>query len=56
MNAIYEAIQIYFDKYKKEGPKCTYNVIYYCKKFVKLSETKEFDKDKREAFTKGLSF
>ena len=57
MNAIFQAIYIFFNRYKKEeeGTKHIYNAIYYCKKYIKLSETKEFDKDDKEKVTKYLS-
>ena len=55
MNAIFEAIYFFCDRYNKEGNKHIYNAIYYCKKCIKLSETKEFDKAKKEKVTKLLS-
>ena len=48
MYAIYEAIGIYEDKMRKEGRKYMYEAIYYCRKYIKLSETEEFDEDKKK--------
>ena len=55
MNAIYYAILIYQDKMMKEGRKYMYEAIYYCRKYIKLSETEKFDEDKKKAITKMLS-
>jgi TPR repeat protein len=55
MWAIYKAIGIYLKKYKVEGPEHLYNVMYYCRKYIKLSETKEFDKADKEWVTGVLS-
>ena len=55
MQAIFLAIGIYTNRYEVEGPKHVYNVMYYCRKYIKLSETKEFDKAKKEEVTRKLS-
>ena len=56
MDAIYLAFDIYVDRYIADpGPKHVYNVMYYCRKYIKLSETKEFDKAKKEEVTRKLS-
>ena len=55
MNAIYMAIVIYQDKMKKEGLKYMYEAIYYCRKYIKLSETEKFDEDKKKKITKILT-
>jgi TPR repeat protein len=44
MEAISWAMVNYMKIYKVEGPEHLYNVMYYCRKYIKLSETKEFDK------------
>ncbi len=48
IQAIYLAIEIYANRCKVEGPEHVYNVMYYCRKYIKLSETKEFDKAQKE--------
>ena len=53
--AIYQASYIYCNRYNKEGTKHIYNAIYYCKKYIKLSETKEFEKAEKDWTTKELS-
>jgi len=55
MQAIYLAIRIYLNRSNAEGPKHVYNVTYYCRKYIKLSETKEFDKADKEDVTRVLS-
>ncbi len=48
---ISRAILIYWDRCLAEGPEHLYNVMYYCRKYIKLSETKEFDKAEKEFIT-----
>ncbi len=55
MGAIYAAMDIYLNRYFTEGPEHVCNVMYYCRKYIKLSETKEFDKAKKERVTGVLS-
>ena len=55
MNAIYMAIVIYQDRISKEGIKYMYEAIYYCRKYIKLSETEEFDEDHKKQITEMLS-
>ncbi len=59
MKAIYWAIGIYMNRYDAERPEQAYNVmchvIHYCRKYIKLSETKEFDKAQKEIITRALS-
>ena len=55
MNAIYNAIFIYEDRMKKEGGKYMYEAIYYCRKYIKLSETEESEEDKKKKITTLLS-
>ena len=55
MDAIYEATVIYRDRMMKEGRKYMYEAIYYCRKYIKLSETKEFDEDQKKKITDLLS-
>ena len=55
MNAIHGVIRIYLNRYYAEGPKHVYNMMYYCRKYIKLSETKEFDKAHKEWVTGVLS-
>ena len=56
MDAIHGAIEIYAIRYNVEGLKHLYNVMYYCRKYIKLSETKEFDEGQKEEVTRTLSF
>jgi TPR repeat protein len=44
-------LAIYANRYSVEGVKHLYNVMYYCRKYIKLSETKEFDKAHKEYVT-----
>ena len=55
MDAIYNATRIYEDKMMKEGRKYMYEAIYYCRKYIKLSETEKFDEDKKKNITDLLS-
>ena len=55
MNAIYVAIVLYEKRMYNEGGKYMYEVIYYCRKYIKLSETEKFDKDDKKAITGILS-
>lgn len=55
MTAIYNAIFIYHHKMKKEGLKYMYEAIYYCRKYIKLSETEKFDEDRKKQITQMLS-
>ena len=55
MDAIYEAIVIYEDKMRKEDRKYMYEAIYYCRKYIKLSETEKFDEDQKKLITEMLS-
>ena len=55
MDAIYEAVVIYRDEIMKEGRKHMYETIYYCRKYIKLSETEKFDEDKKKQITKMLT-
>ena len=45
MGSIYNAILIYKNRVLKEGRKYMYEAIYYCRKYIKLSETEKFDED-----------
>ena len=56
MNAIYIAIAIYDDRVTKEGGKYMYEAIYYCRKYIKLSETEKFDEDRKKWIAETLSF
>ena len=53
MGGIYESIVMFYHRYNDEGRKDIYNTIYYCKKYIKLSETEEFD-DHHKAFVTGV--
>ena len=55
MDAIYNAIGSYLDKVKKEGGKYMYEAIYYCRKYIKLSETEKFDEVKKKHIIELLS-
>ena len=55
MDAINNAIAIYEDRMTKEGLKYMYEAIYYCRKYIKLSETEKFDEDKKTKITEMLS-
>ena len=59
INAVYDAISravvIYINKMGKEGRKYMYEAIYYCRKYIKLSETEKFDEDKKKEITAILS-
>ncbi len=55
MEAISGAIGIYMNRYKVEGLQHVYNAMYYCRKYIKLSETKEFDKTDKEWITRIFS-
>ena len=55
MKAIYNAILIYRSKMRREGRKYMYEAIYYCRKYIKLSETEKFDEDKKKKITEILS-
>ena len=46
---------IYVDKIPKEGGKHMYEAIYYCRKYIKLSETEECDEDDKKPITEILS-
>ena len=55
MNAIYMLILIYFDRMMEEGGKHMFEAIYYCRKYIKLSQTEKFDEDTKKKITKYLS-
>ena len=55
LDAICMATRIYEDKMRKEGRKYMYEAIYYCRKYIKLSGTKEFDKDDKKQITEWLN-
>ena len=55
MDAIHNAIKIYRSKMMKEGRKYMYETIYYCRKYIKLSETEKFNEDKKKQITVMLS-
>ena len=55
MSAIYCAIFIYHNKVLNEGRKYMYEAIYYCRKYIKLSETEKFDEDKKNQIIEKLS-
>ena len=55
MFSISNAIRIYEDKMRKEGRKYMYEAIYYCRKYIKLSETEKFNEDKKKQITAILS-
>ena len=55
MEAIYEAIKIYVDKMRKEGRKYMYEAIYYCRKYIKLSQTEKHDEYRKKEITEMLS-
>ena len=55
INAIYMAIGIYKKRMTKEGLKYMYEAIYYCRKYIKLSETEKCDEDNKEWVTGLLS-
>ena len=54
MDAICMATRIYEDKMMKEGRKYMYEAIYYCRKFIKLSETEKFDEDVKKSDHRDL--
>ena len=55
INAIDMAIGIYSYKNMKEGGKYMYEAIYYCRKYIKLSETEKFNEDHKKKITAILS-
>ncbi len=55
MQAIHGAIGIYWNRYNAEEAEHVYNVMYYCRKYIKLSETKKFDKAHKKLVTRVLS-
>ena len=55
MDAINCALRIYEDKMRKEGRKYMYEAIYYCRKYIKLSETEKFNEDYKIQITGTLS-
>ena len=55
MDAIYGAIGIYTQRMAEEGGKYMYEAIYYCRKYIKLSETEKFDEDTKKLITETLS-
>ena len=55
MDAIYGAMAIYLNKIMEEGRKYMYEAIYYCRKYIKLSETEEFNEDHKKKITAILS-
>ena len=55
MDALNNAIMIYRDICNKEGWKHMYEIIYYCRKYIKLCETEKFDKDMKKQITETLS-
>ena len=55
MNAINYIVWIYVDKMRREGMKYMYEAIYYCRKYIKLSETEEFDEDDKKQITEWLN-
>ena len=55
MESIYCAIVIYKNRVLKEGRKYMYEAIYYCRKYIKLSETEEFLEDDKKKITAFLS-
>ena len=55
MNAIHTAIWIYQDRITQDGGKSMYEAIYYCRKYMKLSETEKFDEGQKKAIAEILS-
>jgi TPR repeat protein len=55
MEAIHGAIGIYNNRCNAEGLQYLYNAMYYCRKYIKLSETKKFDKTHKKDVTRILS-
>ena len=55
MKAIYNTIAIYANRVMKEGRKSMSEAIYYCRKYIKLSETEKFDEDDKKQITAILS-
>ena len=55
MEAIYNATWIYLKRLTQEGGNYMYEAIYYCRKYIKLSETEKFDEDKKKKITDLLS-
>ena len=55
MNAIQKAVVIYRDRMMKEGRKHMYEAIYYCRKYIKLSQTEKFDEDDKKKISEVLS-
>ena len=55
IRAINNVLAIYDDRMMKEGMKYMYESIYYCRKYIKLSETEKFDEDKKKKITAILS-
>ena len=56
MGGISQSITIYFCRYNwGKGLKHMYNAVYYCKKYIKLSDSKTFCKTDKEYVTNVLS-
>ena len=55
MDAITLAIRIYTQRMLEVDRKYMYQAMYYCRKYIKLSETEKFDEDKKKEITETLS-
>ena len=55
MDAIYVATVIYKNRVMEGGRKYMYEAIYYCRKYIKLSETEKFNEDIKKEITEMLS-
>ena len=55
MRAMTNIINIYCSKLNEGGRKYMYETIYYCRKYIKLSETEKFDEDTKKHVTEMLS-
>ena len=55
MSAIYVATVIYTNRVLKGGRKSMYEAIYYCRKYIKLSETEKFNEVHKKKITEILS-
>ena len=55
MDSVCNAIGIYYNRVLKEGRKYMYEAIYYCRKYIKLSETEKFYEDNKKKIISMLS-
>ena len=55
MDAFDKALWIFLHRLVKGERKYMYEAIYYCRKYIKLSETEKFDEDDKKQITEMLS-